>query len=64
VKALREQHRLSRREAAERLGIGRDHLASIERGEENLTLPSVERLADGLGVDVYVLIAENDRAWE
>ena len=60
VKAVREQQGMSRREAAERLGIGRDYLASIERGEANLTLRSVERLADGLGVDVHVLIAENE----
>lgn len=60
VKAVREQQGLSRREAAERLGIGKDHLASIERGEGNLTLRSVERLADGLGVDVYVLVGENE----
>jgi len=60
VKAVREQEGLSRREAAERLGIGRDYLASIERGEGNLTLRSVERLAEGLGVDVYVLVAENE----
>ena len=33
---------------------------SIERGEGNLTLRSVERLADGVGVDVHVLIAENE----
>ena len=60
VKAVREQQGLSRREAAERLGSGRDYLASIERGEGNLTLRSVERLADGLGVDVHVLVAENE----
>ena len=62
VKAVRHQQGLSRREAAERLGIDirSDYLASIERGERKLTLRSVERLADGLGVDVYLLIAENE----
>jgi transcriptional regulator with XRE-family HTH domain len=40
VKAVREQQGLSRREAAERLGIGRNYLASIERGEGDLTLRS------------------------
>ena len=62
MKAVREQEGLSRREAAERLGIGRDYLASIERGEGNLTLRSVKRLAEGLGIDVYVLVART-RPW-
>ena len=60
VKVVREQQGLARREAAERLGIRSDYLASIERGERNLTLRSVERFADGLEVDVYLLIAENE----
>ena len=42
------------------LASGRDYLPSIERGEGNLTLRSVERLADGLGVDVHVLVVENE----
>lgn|GEM_PF-5510469 len=45
---------------AERLGIGRDYLASIERGDTNLTLRSVGRVADSLGVDVYSLVEAND----
>ncbi len=52
MKDVREWLGLSRREAAEMLGFGRDHLASIERGERNLTLRSVERIAERLGVDV------------
>ncbi|MCA1697988.1 MAG: helix-turn-helix transcriptional regulator [Actinobacteria bacterium] len=57
AKAVREQA-LSRRKAAERLGIGRDTWHRSNEGRE-ISLRSVERLADELGVDVYVLIAEN-----
>lgn len=31
-------------------------MGGVERGERNLTLRSVERLADGLDVDVLVLL--------
>lgn len=31
-------------------------MGGVERGERNLTLRSVERLADRLGVDAHVLV--------
>ena len=60
VKATRERQGLTRKEAAGVLGLRPDYLAAIERGERNLTLRSIERIADGLGVDVYCLVAENE----
>ena len=50
---LREQRRalgLSQEAMAERLGYHRTFLGSVERGERNLTLASVEQLAASLGV--------------
>jgi transcriptional regulator with XRE-family HTH domain len=50
---LREQRRalgLSQEAMAERLGYHRTFLGSVERGERNLTLASVEQLAESLGV--------------
>ena len=59
MKAGREQQWLSRQEAAEQVGIGRDYLASIERGEGNLAL-QLRDWPTAWGVDVYVLIGENE----
>ena len=50
---LREQREslgLSQEAMAERLGYHRTFLGSVERGERNLTLASVEQLAASLGV--------------
>jgi hypothetical protein len=42
------------------LASGRTTRHRSSAGEGNLTLRSAERLAEGLGVDVYVLVAENE----
>jgi transcriptional regulator with XRE-family HTH domain len=50
---LREQRvalGLSQEAMAERLGYHRTFLGSVERGERNLTLASVEQLATSLGM--------------
>ncbi|SNT17659.1 DNA-binding transcriptional regulator, XRE-family HTH domain [Micrococcales bacterium KH10] len=47
----REERRLSQEQLAEVLGVHRTYMGGVERGERNLTLQSVERLAERLGVD-------------
>lgn len=58
---LREQRQalgLSQEAMAERLGYHRTFLGSVERGERNLTLASVEQLAASLGVAPLDLLRE------
>jgi transcriptional regulator with XRE-family HTH domain len=58
---LREQREalsLSQEAMAERLGYHRTFLGSVERGERNLTLASVEQLAASLGVAPLDLLRE------
>ena len=50
LRAQRETLGLSQEAMAERLGYHRTFLGSVERGERNLTLASVEQLAASLGV--------------
>lgn len=56
------QHRLrvgvSQEQFAERLGVHRTYLGALERGERNLSLQSVERLAEQLAVDPLDLLRE------
>ncbi len=49
---------LSQEQLAEDLGFHRTYLGSVERGERNLTLASVEQLAARLGVDPLDLLRE------
>lgn len=56
VRDLRVARRLSQEGLAEELGVSTRYLAGIERGERNLTLDSVDALAEQLGVEVHALI--------
>jgi transcriptional regulator with XRE-family HTH domain len=58
VKGLRTERHLSQATLAERAGIHRTYLSSIERGRRNVPLDTVCRLAWALGVDVRDLFTE------
>nr|WP_221185353.1 helix-turn-helix transcriptional regulator [Flexivirga oryzae] len=46
VRTLRERTGLSQEAFADRIGMHRTYWSAIERGEKNLTLKSVERIAE------------------
>ena len=50
VRLLRHQAALSQEELAERAGVHRTYVGSIERGERNVSLENIERLAKALKV--------------
>jgi transcriptional regulator with XRE-family HTH domain len=50
VRALREMAGLSQEELAARAGIHRTYVGGVERGERNLSLRNIVRLAKALGV--------------
>lgn len=56
VRELRLVRQLSQEGLAEELGMSTRYLAGIERGERNLTLDSVDALAEQLGVEAQSLI--------
>lgn len=56
VRAYRLQRGVSQEAFAEIVGVHRTYMGSIERGEENLTLKSVEKLASILQVDPLDLL--------
>jgi transcriptional regulator with XRE-family HTH domain len=61
LRAQREAQGLSQEAFAETLGFHRTYLASIERGERNLSLRSLERLAALVGADPLDLLQPIDR---
>ena len=60
LRAYREGKGLSQEAFAEVLGVHRTYMGAIERGERNLSLQSVERLAGKIGADPVDLLSVGD----
>lgn len=56
LRRIRVERGLSQEAFAAVVGVHRTYLGAVERGERNLTLKSVEHLADRLGVDPLSLL--------
>jgi transcriptional regulator with XRE-family HTH domain len=56
VRRLRTSTGLSQESRASLAGIHRTYLSSVERGERNLTIGNVFRIAEALGVDPRELL--------
>lgn len=56
VRRIRSERGLSQEDLAESIGMHRTYVGAVERGERNLTLQSVEHLAERLSVPVDALI--------
>jgi transcriptional regulator with XRE-family HTH domain len=57
LRAYRQSRHLSQEAFAEVVGVHRTYMGGLERGERNLTLRSVERIAARLGVDPRSLLS-------
>ncbi len=60
LRAIRRQRDLSQEGLARELKWHRTYVGGVERGERNLTLRSVERLAELLEIDPLSLLAERE----
>ena len=59
LRAYRKANRLSQEELANRCDLHRTYVGSIERGERNVTLSTLEVLAAALGASVPELLSES-----
>jgi transcriptional regulator with XRE-family HTH domain len=57
LRAYRLERGLSQEAFADVLGVHRTYMGSVERGERNLTLRSVERIAERLALDPLDLLS-------
>jgi len=58
LREIRMERDLSQEKLAEKLGFHRTYVGSIERGERNLSMQSLEELAELLGVRALDLLTE------
>lgn len=58
LRRFREARDLSQEAFAASVGVHRTYYGGVERGERNLTLKAVERIAERLGIDPLDLLRD------
>ncbi len=56
VKSLRQKNKLSQEELAYKAGLHRTYIGMIERGEKNITLINIEKIANAFNISLYKLM--------
>lgn len=59
VRSLRKTKNMSQEQLAEKAQLDRTYIGGIERGERNISLINIEKIACALDVEVYELFQEN-----
>jgi len=57
IKTFRKKLNLSQEDFAYKCDLHRTYIGAIERGERNITLSSLERIATALNIDVPTLLS-------
>ncbi|PLZ00070.1 XRE family transcriptional regulator [Burkholderia sp. WAC0059] len=58
VRRLRKEKELTQEKLAEAAGLHPNYISSVERGERNISIGNIERIAKALGVTMAELVAE------
>ena len=58
LRRYRKERGLSQEKFADLVGVHRTYMGGLERGERNLTLRSVEKIAEALDTEVIRLLTE------
>lgn len=61
LRAIRKSKNLSQEDLAAKAGLHRTYIGSIERGEKNLSLLNIEKLANALDLNISSLFAEKEQ---
>lgn len=56
LKEIRAKANLSQEELADLAGLHRTYVGSVERGERNISIDNMERLASALSIDIKDLL--------
>lgn len=60
MKNIRLQQFLSQEDLADKAGLHRTYIGSVERGERNITLLNANRIAEALGVKLTTCLEEQE----
>lgn len=60
LKSLRKERKLTLKDLAEKTGVSISFLSQVERGKSSVTLESLKKIADALGINPSVFFANDD----
>jgi len=60
LKQLRKQKKLTQEKLAEYAGLDRTYIGGIERGERNISLINIEKIAKALDIEIYEFFHNKD----
>jgi len=55
LKQLRKQNNLSQEQLSFKTGLHRNYICDVERGNRNISIEAIQKLANGLNVDITEL---------
>jgi transcriptional regulator with XRE-family HTH domain len=58
LREMRKAQGISQEKLAELAGLHRTYIGSVERGERNITIDNMERLARALDITIQALLGE------
>ena len=60
VRHYRVERRMSQEAFAKKCGLHRTYISAVERHKRSISLNNIQKIADALGVDTYLLFLERD----
>lgn len=60
IRELRTKQNISQEKLAELVGVHRTYIGMIERGEKNITINTIEKIAKGLNIKVWKILERID----
>ena len=61
IKQIRKEKGISQEELGFRSNVHRTYIGMIERGEKNITLENIEKIANGLGVSMKLIFEQLEK---
>ncbi len=55
IQSVREKRGLTQSQLEEKTGINTKYISAIECGQKNVTIKTLEKIANGLNIDLYAL---------
>lgn len=59
LKKYRKERGLSQEAFADKVGLHRTYISAVEREKRNISLDNIQKIADALEIDTYMLFIEN-----